>query len=109
MKTLLSVLVAAGIGFAAAYFIVSNQIDDLKNQRATLEAQWDSEREKLEGELAASKRKAGRVDRITTENTVIVAGGRSAEEILEKLQMLKPAAAGAPRISTIRKIVHELE
>lgn len=106
MKILITILLAASTGFAAAYFFVSNQNESaLKNERAKVEAQWQAEKEKLENELAGAKNKKSRVEQVKTE--VAVATKRSAKEILDNLLKLQPS--GTTRIHTIRKIVHELE
>ena len=106
MKFLITILLAASTGFAAAYFFVSNSNDAaLKNERAKSEAQWQAEKAKLESELSAAKNKKAKVEHITTE--VAVAAKRSPKEILDNLLKLQPS--GATRIYTIRKIVHELE
>lgn len=106
MKTILSVLLAGGIGFAAAYAFVSSKNESaLASERAKMEAKWQAEKESLEASLAAAKNKKSRVEQITTE--VAVPTRRSPKEILENLLKLQPS--GATRIYTIRKIVHELE
>src|SRR4051812_11341380 len=104
MKKLLSVLIAAGVGFAAAAFIVTTQKNSaFEKERAKMEADWRAERERLEAE--AGKRKPGKNQNTRTE--VAVVERRSADEILKNLLTLKPI--GTARISIIRKIVHELE
>ncbi len=106
MKTLIAILLAASTGFAAAYFLVSDQNEvALKSERAKIEAQWQAEKEKLESELAAAKNAQPRVEQVTTE--VAVLQTRSPQEILDNLLKLQPA--GTTRIYTIRRIVHELE
>ena len=106
MKTFLTILIAGCIGFAAAFAIVSNRNEAaLKNERAKLEAQWQTERANLESQLAIAKNKKNKVEQVTTE--VAVPTKRSAKEILDSLLKLQPA--GTTRIFTIRKIVHELE
>ena len=106
MKVLITILLAASIGFAAAYVIVSNRHEAmLKTERARMEAQWQAERESLETQLAVAKNKKPKVEQVTTE--VAVASKRSPKEILENLLKLQPS--GTTRIFTIRKIVHELE
>ncbi|MEO7298843.1 MAG: hypothetical protein ABI042_09735 [Verrucomicrobiota bacterium] len=106
MKTFLSILIAGGIGFAAAYALVSNRNDAaLQNERVRLEALWQVEKQNLESDLALAKNRKTKTEQITTQ--VAVATRRSAKEILDNLLKLQPS--GASRISTIRKIVHELE
>ena len=109
MKILISILLAASTGFAAAYFFVSSQNESaLKAERAKVEAQWQVEKEQLQADLAAAKSK--RTEQARTESSVPVSAAvskRSAKEILENLLKLQPS--GTTRIYTIRKIVHELE
>ncbi|MEO7678259.1 MAG: hypothetical protein ABIV39_15990 [Verrucomicrobiota bacterium] len=103
---MITILLAAALGFAAAYAIVSTRNGAiLKSERAKLEAQWQVERENLEAQLAAARNKKPKVEQLTTE--VAVASKRSPKEILENLLKLQPS--GTTRIFTIRKIVHELE
>ncbi|MEO6182519.1 MAG: hypothetical protein ABIP71_05385 [Verrucomicrobiota bacterium] len=106
MKTILSVLLAGGIGFAAAYAFLSNKNEAaLTTERAKMEAQWQAEKQSLEASLTAAKNKKARVEQVTTE--VAIPSRRSPKEILENLLQLQPS--GTTRIYTIRKIVHELE
>ena len=68
MKILISVLLAAGTGFAAAYFFVSSQNESaVKAERAKVEAQWQAEKEKLESELAVAKNKKPKIEQVKTE------------------------------------------
>ncbi|MEP6664605.1 MAG: hypothetical protein ABJC04_13170, partial [Verrucomicrobiota bacterium] len=106
MKTLIAIVLAASTGFAAAYFFVSGQNEmALKNERAKVEAQWQTDKQKLERELANARNKKDKGEEITKEVTVV--SHRSAKEILDNLLTLQPT--GANRIQVIRKIVHELE
>src|SRR5690606_34933028 len=98
MKILVTILLAASTGFAAAYFYVSNQNEAaVKAERAKVEAHWKAENEKLQEELAAAKNQQPRIEQVKTE--VPVAAKRSAREILDNLLTLQPS--GANRIPTI--------
>lgn len=105
MKTLLSILVAGGVGFGAAYFIAAKQTEALKQQQAQVEREFQAKVEGLEAELKAERSKQPLIERVTTE--VAVGTQRSPQEILARLVQLRPS--GAARVPTIRKIVHELE
>ncbi len=109
MKTLIALLVSAGIGFGAAYLYVSNQKDDqFKKYRTELEDKLRAERDKAEKELKLSRNRAPRVEQVQTTVEVPVAVKSSPKEILDRLVKLKPAADTA-RSQSIRQIVHQLE
>ncbi|MFN7138464.1 MAG: hypothetical protein ACK4UN_03905 [Limisphaerales bacterium] len=105
MKTVLSILVAGGLGFGAAYFITAKQTEALKSEQARLETEYQEKVKKLQSELAAERNRLPTIERVTTQVPVNVR--RGPEEILARLVELRPV--GAARVPTIRKIIHELE
>ncbi len=107
MKYLLSILIAGGVGFAAAYVAVSNrESSERREEIARLEAEWRKEKDALEAALREEQSKPAMIEHV--ERQVAVAARRDPKAILDNLLTLKPAA-GHARIRTIRKIVHELE
>ncbi len=109
MKVLLAILVAAGVGFAAAYVYVSNQqANRARREQAELEGKWQSEREQLEKDLKSARNRAPKIEQIQTTVEVPVVLKATPKEILDRLVKLKPAAGNA-RYQSIRQIVHQLE
>ncbi|MBA4147798.1 MAG: hypothetical protein H0X66_06750 [Verrucomicrobia bacterium] len=105
MKTVLSILVACGLGFGMAYYISAKQNEVLKREHAQLEQELQSRVKGLESDLALERSKQPMVERVTKE--VLVNARRTPKEILDRLMELRPS--GAARVATIRKIIHELE
>lgn len=106
MKTLFSILIAAGVGFGAAFFLMPDR-GGVAGVSGSSDVEWQARVDQLEKELAAARSRPGRAQHSSSEAPIVVAGRRSPQEILDKLLTLKPA--GDNRIATIRKIVHELE
>lgn len=105
MKIVLSILVACGIGFGAAYLIAGKQAEALKAEQAKLQAEFQAKIKGLESDLALERSKQPMVQQVTKE--VGVVSRRTPKEILARLMELRPS--GTTRVPTIRKIVHELE
>ena len=107
MKTLLVILVAAGIAGCAAFYLVSQRDAAQLNQAKTA---WEAEKLQLQSQLQADAQKAP--ERVVVEKTVTNAVaapvGESAQEILNDLLALKPAT-GNDRNPSLRKIVYKLE
>ena len=109
MKTLIALLVSAGVGFGAAYLYVSNQKDEqFKKQRAELEENARTDRDKAEKDLKLVKNRAPKIEQVQTTVEVPVAVKSSPKEIMDRLVKLKPAS-GSARSQSIRQIVHQLE
>jgi hypothetical protein len=96
----LTIAIAGGIGFAAAYAMVGHSF-------AKREAAWQADRDRLENALAAAqgvpvtvKTLAGPAQIIQVTNIV------SPEEIVERLMTMK-AATGDPR--SVRLLLHQFE
>jgi hypothetical protein len=106
MKTLIAVLVAAGIGFAAAYAIVSSQAAArLAKERAAFEA----EKSKLAADLAAAEGKSGKVRTVEVRTPATVIDNRlTPQEILDKLVAINPGTE-TNRNATIRLVIYYLE
>src|SRR5262249_6413038 len=112
MKTLLIILASAGVAFASAYVVVTNQQTERRQKEvAAAQAKWEEEKTRLESELASASRHSGAAP------TASMASGASAtaqdtrlspREIIEKLSAFKPAS-GAERTRNIRMVVFYLE
>src|SRR4051812_29938293 len=101
MKTIIAIVLAAAVGFAAAYGFVSYQKDVLLKQQ---QAQWLAEKAQMDKDLAAAEKKAGRVERIAIEpSTGAAAPARtSAQEWLDRLIKIQPGS-GEERITKLRE------
>lgn len=108
MKIILTVLLTAGVTFAIAQWLGSNQHSaNFKEQLAAAQAQWQSEKAALESALAAAKGQPA--PNITAAPAAVVKSTRlSAAETLQKLLAIKPGA-GAERNRNIRLVVFYLE
>jgi hypothetical protein len=107
MKTIIAIILAGGLGFAAAYGYASHQKEvQLKEQQA----RWQAEKDQLDKELAAAKKKSAQRETVTIHDSAATSAQTRAtpQEILDKLIKLRPAS-GAEHIHTIREIVHQLE
>ena len=101
MKTIVAIVLAAGIGFAAAYGYVVHQKDlQLKAQHA----QWQSEKDRLAKELADAEKKAGHVETVTVHAPAAAPVKISAQEWLDRLVKIQPGS-GAEKIGKLREIV----
>ncbi|EEF59186.1 hypothetical protein [Pedosphaera parvula] len=103
MKTIIAVLLAAAVGFAAAYGYVVHQKDlQLKAQQA----QWQSEKDGLDKQLADAQNKAGRIEKVTVQAAAapVAPVKVSAQEWLDRLIKIQPGS-GAGRIEKLREIV----
>jgi len=110
MKLILASVLAAGVGFGAAYVYVSNEkTAEFRKEKTALESQWTENKEKLERDLREAKGKAGRVEQITETVEVVKTAQKTPKEILDKLMQIKPASTGNARYASIREIIHHLE
>ncbi|MEW6305592.1 MAG: hypothetical protein AB1705_19105 [Verrucomicrobiota bacterium] len=109
MKTILLLLAAAGISAGATYLVVSNKkTAEFAKQRAELQAQWDTEKEKLERDLKRARSTAPRVETTTTTVEVPVDGRMAPAEIIQRLSRIQPTSE-AERANQLREIIHLLE
>lgn len=105
MKSLIAILLAAGVSYAAAYVIVSNQkTEQLRKEQAA----WAAEKAKLEAGIEHAKKRGTPAAQVYQNVTNEVVYARSAEEILEELLKSK-VAAGTERNQSLRHIVYNLE
>ncbi|MEW6304589.1 MAG: hypothetical protein AB1705_14030 [Verrucomicrobiota bacterium] len=111
MKVFIAILLSAGVGFGGAYVYVSNQkSEQFRKERAELQSQFDSEKDKLEKDLKRAQNKPIAVEQVTQTVEVPVSDRRSPRQIIERLSSLK-AVSGSDQVryASIRRIVHELE
>jgi hypothetical protein len=106
MKILLALCAAVGLTFVATYLLVSSQkAAQFNRERELLKSGWDAERAELEAALRAAKQRSGSSRAAPSDST----GNKySAHDILDRLKKTK-VLGGEQRISSIRRIVHQLE
>ena len=110
MRILLVLIAAAGIGFAAAYFLVAKQSESrLRDEHAAAAAGWEAEKAALEQSLKAARAEAGKVQRIVTTEQVMVTNKLSADQIIEELIQLRPEASEESRNRTMRRVIHHFQ
>lgn len=115
MKTLLAILVSAGLGAAVVGIIIHRQQAAVREAQAAefakREAELAAEKARLEQALATAR---GRTVTIETTapaappQTIEVIKAPSPREALERLKQLR-VAAGPGQVRTLRLVVHELE
>jgi hypothetical protein len=103
MKTLIAVLVVAGVVGLATFKFVSQQDATKLNQA---QAAWDVEKAQLQAE--AQKQPERVVVEKTVTNSAPAMAEESAQEILNDLLALKPGTGNA-RNAVLRKVVYKLE
>lgn len=106
MKMLIAIFVAAGIGFAAAYVVVSSNASvHLRKEREAFEA----EKARLEVQLSEAQKRASGVRTIEVPATGAPAPARlTPQEILDRLLQIHPGS-GTNRTRAIRLVVFYLE
>ncbi|HSH94400.1 MAG TPA: hypothetical protein VK968_09665 [Roseimicrobium sp.] len=108
MKTLATIVLTAGVAFAGAYVVVTNQQHaQADKDKAAAQAQWETQKAQLEKDLKAAKNRAPRVE-LQTKTVEVPAEGRPAQEILNQLIALKPNSEES-RNQSLRKIIHQME
>ena len=110
MKLFVTLMVAAGLGFTAAWFTVSNQL--ARQHKARLAARqlaWDQERQVLLQQLESARR--SRPSPVIVEAPVApaeptISSTDSAAEIMERLKKFR---LGGPRGQSARQLIFYLE
>ena len=105
MKTLIVILLAAGVSFASAYFVVSNQ---KAAQLKAAQAQWDVEKAQLEAAAAATGSPAAPAPTIVMSTPQSVPAEESPQDILNDLLNIK-LGSGSARNMALRMVVFKLE
>ena len=105
MKTLIIILLVAGVSFASAYFVVSNQ---KAAQLKAAQAQWDVEKAQLEAAAAATGSPAARAPTIVMSTPQFVPAEESPQDILNDLLNIK-LGSGSERNTALRMVVFKLE
>ena len=106
MKTLIIILLVAGVSFASAYFVVSNQ---KAAQLKAAQAQWDVEKAQLEAAAAATGSPAARAPTIVMSTPSPSAPAEELpQDILNDLLNIK-LGSGNQRNTALRMVVFKLE
>jgi len=105
MKTLIVILLAAGVSFASAYFVVSNQ---KAAQLKAAQAQWDVEKAQLQAAAAATGSPAAPAPTIVMSTPQSVPAEESPQDILNDLLNIK-LGSGSERNMALRMVVFKLE
>jgi hypothetical protein len=105
MKTLIVILLAAGVSFASAYFVVSNQ---KAAQLKAAQAQWDVEKAQLEAAAAATGSPAAPAPTIVMSTPQSAPAEESPQDILNDLLNIK-LGSGSERNTALRMVVFKLE
>jgi hypothetical protein len=105
MKTLIVILLAAGVSFASAYFVVSNQ---KTAQLKAAQAKWDAEKAQLEVAAAATGSPAAPAPTIVMSTPQSVPAEESPQDILNDLLNIK-LGSGSERNTALRMVVFKLE
>jgi len=105
MKTLIVILLAAGVSFASAYFVVSNQ---KAAQLKAAQAQWDVEKAQLQAAAAATGSPAAPAPTIVMTTPQSAPAEESPQDILNDLLNIK-LGSGSGRNTALRMVVFKLE
>ena len=109
MKTIVAVLLAAVLGFGAAWLILSRQQQTKSAELAAGESDWQQEKAYLEQQLADARRKPAEVRTLTRNVSTTITNRLSAHEILEALVKLRPESSEESRSRVFRQIVFHLQ
>jgi hypothetical protein len=109
MKTVVAVLLAAAIGFGAAWFVISRKQHGKAAALAASEANWQQEKAYLEQALADARRRGPEVRTVTRTYSTTVTNKLSAQELLDRLVNLHPETSEDSRSRVFRQIVHYLQ
>jgi hypothetical protein len=105
MKTLIIILLAAGVSFASTYLVVSNQ---KAAQLKAAQAQWNVEKAQLEAAAAATGSPAAPAPTIVMTTPQSAPAEESPQDILNDLLNIK-LGSGSGRNTALRMVVFKLE
>ncbi len=105
MKTVLAMILAAGVGSAATYVISKSPPTKVTEASPDVTPKVKSKPERA---LITNKSKTSKVETVEPKSETPVAGGLSAEAIIEELIQFKPAADKG-RNASLRRLVHHFE
>ncbi len=105
MKKLIVILLAAGVSFASAYFVVSNQ---KAAQLKAAQARWDVEKAQLQAAAAAKGNPAAPAPTVIVSAAPSAPAEESPQDILNDLLNIK-LGSGSGRNTALRVIVYKLE
>ena len=109
MKTVIAVLLAALLGFAAGYFYLSRKHAEKAAFAGADEPPWAAEKAALEQQLAEARRRTPDVRTVTRTVNTTVTNRLSAEEILARLSRLNPETSEESRNHVLRQVVYNLQ
>ena len=109
MKTVIAVLVAVVLGFAAGCLYLSRKNAERSAQGSAEESNWAAEKAALEQQLAEARRRMPEVRTVTRTLNNTVTNKLAPEEILARLAKLNPETSEDSRNTVLRQIVHHLQ
>ncbi len=109
MKSIVAILVAALIGFGGAYVFLSKKHVQQAGQQAASESDLQNQVDYLKQELAEAKKKQLEVRTITRNTSTTITNKLSAQEVLDRLLKLNPAASEESRNRLFRQIVYHFQ
>ncbi len=109
MKTVLAVLLAVVLGFAAGYLYLSRKNAEGAARNSADESNWAAEKAALEQQLADARRRTPEVRTLTNTLNTTVTNRLAPQEILARLAKLNPETSEEPRNHVLRQVVHHLQ
>ena len=109
MKTVIAVLVAVVLGFAAGCLYLSRKNAERSAQGSAEESNWAAEKAALEQQLAEARGRMPEVRTVTRTLNNTVTNKLAPEEILARLAKLNPETSEDSRNTVLRQIVHHLQ
>lgn len=109
MKTVVAVLVAAVLGFGAAWFLLSRQAREQAARLAASEAAWQEEKADLEQQLREARKLSPEVRTITRNYSTTLTNRIPAQEIIDRLVKLRPDTSEESRSRVFRQILYNLQ
>lgn len=112
MKTIVILVIAAGLGAAGSYWLVSQRAETrLAQERTALESKWEVEKVHLEQEIKNAKMRPVKSDRPLPAALAPAApiAGKSPEQILARLKELRVSGKSASRAQAVRQVIYHLQ
>src|SRR5436309_14263104 len=109
MKTVIAVLLAVGLGFAAGYLYLSRKNAETAARNSADASDWAAEKAGLEQQLADARRRTPEVRTLTKTFSTTITNKLAPQEILARLSKLNPETSEESRNQVLRQIVHHLQ
>lgn len=109
MKTILAVIIALALGFAAGCFYLSRKNAEKTALNSAEESNWAAEKAALEQQLADARRRTPEVRTVTKTHSTTVTNRLSPLEILTRLAQLNPETSEESRNHVLRQVVYHLQ